>query len=269
MADKSTGPDGMITPPALEYSLLRRLPRSTPAEGGGIETKTTTTQPNTNGVAEDERMGVGYCSKWGSTIAVCDLQGQTAPEPDWYHPISFVCMHCLQPAQGLAIGNPIGAEKTVDHNGRTTWVVRGRFGSVGCALRYASDNRYTFSQETSGMLPIMLLRAYGFKGDLGEIPIAPARTELPPFQPILAKKWAAKEIQFDGLSFHEKLNQNVLLHPPDPLKHLIVSDHCALLVDAQTAREKLDITAKQLKQALPNLYIAPRSVSASTNPLPK
>jgi hypothetical protein len=239
----------LLPPPALEYQLLRRH-RTHPTS--------TTSEVKVAGDAEiAEGVGVGYCSKWGNAVAACDLQGQTAAEPDWYRNIEFVCMHCLQPARGLAFGNPVSAEKAAD-DGKTTWVVRGRFGSVGCALRYASDNRYTFSQETSGMLPLMLIRAYGFTGDVVEIPIAPARTELPPFQPTLCKKWAAGEIHFDGYSFHDKLNQGMSLQPPDPTKHLIVSDHCALLVDAQIAREKLDFSAKQLKHALPNLHTKPR-----------
>lgn len=211
--------------------------------------------------------GIGYCSKWGNTIAVGDLQGQTAPEPDWYNPIDFVCMHCLQPARGVPIGNPVAQEKCAD-TGLTIWVVRGRFGSVGCALRYASDNRYTFAQETAGFLPIMLIRAYGFSGSLTGIPIAPARTSLPPFQPTLAKKWANGEIQFDGLSFHAELNKGATIKAPDPRKHLIVSDHCAVLVDAQVARDKLPFNAAQLKRALPNLFTKPRLVQSSI-PQPK
>lgn len=246
-------------PPALEYMLLRRQPR-------GLTSSISITASAASGESKsvEEGAGVGYLSKWGNAIAACDLQGQTAPEPDWYRPIDFVCMHCLQPARGLVLGNPVAAEKAAD-DGRTTWVVRGRFGSVGCALRYASDNRYSFSQETSGMLPLMLIRAYGFKGDVVDIPMAPARTDLPPFRPDLCKKWAAGEIQFDPYTFHDQLNQGLTLQPPDVTKHLIVSDHCALIVDAQTAREKLDFTAKQLKHALPNLHTKPRTQNNSSS----
>lgn len=250
------GKGSLITPPALEYMLLHKnglngapsAPNSKSASGGGFEA----------GAPINELESVGYCSRWGCTIAVGDLQGQTAPEPDWYHPIDFVCTHCLQPASGIPIGNPVSADKSAA-NGKTTWGLRGRFGSVGCALRYAADNRYSFSQETSGLLPLMLYRVYGYKGDVTEIPAAPARTALPPFQPALAEKWAKGEIQFDGLDFHKQMNKNVVLYLPDPEKHHLVSDHCAVMVDAQLHRDKLGFKAATLQRMIPNLYSRPHN----------
>jgi hypothetical protein len=235
---------GLVAPPVLEYQLLSRrqqLMADDLAKAGG---------------SSEVEAEVGYLSKWGSTIAMCDLQGQTAPDMDWYREQEFVCMHCLQPCRGIPIGYPLSAQKCVE-DGRTLWVVTGRFGSVGCALRYATDNRYTFHQETAGLLPVMLFRVYGFKGDVTAIPIAPNRTSLIPFQPTLCRKWAAGEIKFDPYTFHDAYR--VKLHLPDPKKHCIVNYRASLLIDAQVARDKLGFKAPHLQRMLPNLYTKPRS----------
>jgi hypothetical protein len=257
----AAGAAGLIAPPALEYMLLHKSGQSMAGRKGVAEADSKGGVRSGGGggsVGGADGSAVGYLSKWGNTIAVGDLQGQTAPEPDWYHPIQFVCMHCLQPAIGLAVGNPVGAEMAAD-TGITTWIVRGRFGSVSCAMRYASDHRLTLEQESAGLLPKMLICVYGFRGDLTDIPIAPARTALPPFQPEAVQRWRRGEIQFDGLSFHAELNRNIVLTNPDPNKHLILSDHCAVLVDAQLPRDRLPFNAEQLRRALPNLHTKPRT----------
>ena len=132
--------DLVITPQALEKSLLQKTNNlsSAPYRGTSNEIKT-------------DSDTIAYNSRWGQTIAVGDLQGQTAPEIPRNEKIDFVCMHCLQPAQGFALGNPTAPDLT--ESGLTVWSVRGWFGSVGCALRYANDHRYSFNQETAGFLP--------------------------------------------------------------------------------------------------------------------
>jgi hypothetical protein len=208
---------------------------------------------------------VGYLSKWEPTLGACDVQGQTATAlRDWYRPQEFVCMHCLQPARGIPFGLPMGTEKVAD-NGKTVWIVRGRFGSVACARRYADDTRYTFSQENCGQLGVMLLRVYGFKGDLAEVPVAPARTDLPPFQPKLCAKWRAGQIQFNGYDMHEHYNAPLKLHAPNPDHHTILPDHLFLLVDAVVPRQHLPPhirKAAELRRTLPSLHILPAAANS-------
>jgi hypothetical protein len=188
----------------------------------------------------------------GTTIAMVDLHGQTAPEPDWYHPARFVCSECFQPCEGVCIGWPMSSRKC-PKTGVTQWIVRGQLGSVGCAMRYATDRRHSFWQETAGLLPLMLVRAYGMPEILSmEIPIGHPRTDLPPFQPELAAKWARGEITWSGPDYHRRMITPTKL--PDPRKHQIVSTHTALLIDALVPRFKLGFNARQLREMFPGFF---------------
>jgi hypothetical protein len=260
--DEKSGGEGrsVMVPPALEFLLLNQSNKLNAGSGGGstdADADADTTSELTEGTFDTNyptaEREVGALSKMGNTIAMCDLQGQTAPEFDWYKPDTFVCWHCLQPATGLPIGYPLSMEKCAQ-DGRTIWITHGRFGSVGCAIQYANHNRYTFAQETAGYLPLMLLRVYGFKGDLTCLPLPPARRDLPPFNPA-----APNRQQFNPYTFHDALK--VPMNPPDPKKHCIVSYHSALIIDSHVPLAKLPFKAQHLKRMLPNLYSKPKPIA--------
>jgi hypothetical protein len=198
---------------------------------------------------------VSTLSKHGMTVAMLDLAGQTAPEPDWYRPLRFVCQECYQEHNGYCLGWPVAARKC-PKTGVTQWVVRGRLASVGCAMRYATDRRHSFWQETSGLLALMLVRAYGMTDLLSSsLPIGTSRTELPPFSVELCKKWGRGEIQWDPQKYHASMM--TLARGPDPTKHRIVSEHCAVLIDALVPRFKLGMTPSQLQAMFPGFMVKP------------
>ncbi len=195
---------------------------------------------------------VALLSRHGTTVAMQDLSGQTAPEPDWYRRERFVCSECLQPCEGIRIGWPIAARKC-PKTGITQWIVRGRMASLGCAMRYATDRRHSFWQETSTLFGLMLTRVYGMTKILDadtQIPVGEQRSQLPPFQPELCAKWGRGELQWSAKMYHEQMWMPTQL--PDPTKHQIVSDHSALLIDTLVSRFKLGITAKQLREMFPD-----------------
>jgi hypothetical protein len=259
--------DALPSPMEVEAALLRRaglaVNRKGDAPQGAVNASHKAARQAPASAVLDGTEPVGYCSRWGNTVAVCDLQGQTAPEFDWHAEQEFVCMHCLQPARGLPIGFPVSVDKAPD-TGVTVWCVRGRYGSFGCALRAQEERRYSFGQECGGLMALMMIRVYGIPGSkLAALQVAPARTELPPFQPALARAWAEGKLEFDGLSFHDLLNKPLgPLRRPDKARHHIASEHCALLIDAQIPREKL-CKAQELRRALPTCYTRPATARLS------
>src|SRR5262245_52084529 len=91
----------VMVPRAWEFLLLNQSNKLNMGSGGGGvgdgEGNELADDIN-NSTVESEALSnreVGYLSKMGNTIAMCDLQGQMAPEFDWYKPDTFVCWHCL------------------------------------------------------------------------------------------------------------------------------------------------------------------------------
>lgn len=252
----NVGPGALPTPGEIEQSFAVatqtaahprepiRPPSATATDGGG------------------DSEAVALLSRHGTTVAMSDLQGQTAPEPDWYRPAKFVCHECLQPCEGVCIGWPMAA-RLCPKTGVTQWIVRGRLGSIGCAMRYATDRRHSFWQETAGLLPLMLVRAYGMSDILTrDIPVGEPRTQLPPFQPALCAKWGRGEIRWSGDDYHRHLI--VPSKWPDPRKHQIVSDHCAVLVDTLVPRFTLGLNARQLRDMFPGFITKTKPSAVAT-----
>lgn len=221
-----------------------------------------------HGIKLDGKEGVGYCSKWGETVAFHDVTGQTIPEINWYQEQQGVCLHCLSPFKGLPFGFPISVDKSPlsnDIRGKTIWgLAGGVFGSVGCALKYADEHRLSFAQESGGLMLLMLLRAYGLKPErYSSIVIPPERVKLPGFDPTIT----TLNKPFDGIAFHQQLNAPLQLLAPSKQHHYFAREHSALLVDAQVHREKLSCNAKELRQRFPTLYTRPH-IGQITYPLP-
>jgi hypothetical protein len=132
-------------------------------------------------------------------------------------------------------------------------------------MRYATDRRHTFWQETAGLLGLMLVRAYGCTELLtNEMPIGEDRTNLPPFQPELCAKWARGEIRWDPNEYHRRMIQPK--RGPDPTKHQIISEHCAVLINSHVPRFKLNLTADQLKAMFPGFVVRSKPTGNNAGP---
>jgi hypothetical protein len=274
---------GSVDPHTLEKQLL---------ENARKHTSTHTRAPSETSEYEDVRaisdsMIVPLCEH-GRTIAMSDLEGRVAVPMEFYEPTKFVCHHCLLPAQGLCFSYPVGGGIDA-RTKKTMWIVRNKFGSVGCALRYVNDNRYTFATQTIDMVPNMLKRVYGVTHDVREIPRCPKRTVLPPFvSPAVPKavfgpplppkkeekgkgneeedaddaheariiaimKKAAAEGKCQGLALHGALS--IPMKTPDRNKHQIEFEPSSVLIDAHCAPERLGFGVRKLAEMFPGFCI--------------
>ena len=193
-----------------------------------------------------------YLSKYGSTLAMADIAGRTEKEVNWYsNKERFVCLHCLMESVGFRIPYPLRARKS-NKTGITQWIVMGSFGSVGCAIKYMSDHRHTFINETAGLLISLLIRVYKVDPQITlALPKAPSRSDLPPFQSNYLTKQGEKA--FDGLAFHQSLS--IPMKVPSKQHHHIVCVPTTILIDTHVSPTVLNISKQDMKEMFPNFYM--------------
>lgn len=168
-------------------------------------------------------------------------------------PHEFICDHCLQLADGLPVPEVVAADKDM-------WIITGRkFGSVGCSRRYSMNKHGSFWQECAGLLDIMLIRVYGFTGDVTSFPLAPNRESLPCFQSKMQQKKEKnnEEKNNDGIVFHKTLMNNTILKlnpqlPPPKLDFL----RSTLLIDTFYPEKPVGVSYYTLRSWLgANFYL--------------
>jgi hypothetical protein len=137
-------------------------------------------------------------------------------------------------------------------------------GSVGCLLRYGKETRLVFEAERGGLLPLMLLRAYGVAAkELDNLRMAPSKMDLPCYNEAAMARWKAGLCpEFDDpYAWHQSFNAPGMRVPDATLHEFVDEPLHVMLKSDETPRHTVFSSARELALALPGWAIEPHNLA--------